>query len=189
MRKKFLGAFLLFLALLVSFGVMLAPTFFTKNVSRVEVRQSFELEHILSGEKKVELLFFGYAGCSDVCSPRLASLGAFYEGLPPKTKSALGLRFIDVSSPRDKTLSQRFAEYFHKDFVGLALDATSLREYAKFFGVFFAPSLSEDMEFDHTAHLYLVAKKENVKRVYYVYSAYPYDFLRIRQDIEELLNE
>jgi protein SCO1/2 len=189
MRRKLLGVFLLVLALLVSFGVMFAPTLFTKNVSRIEINQNFELERILSDEKKVELLFFGYAGCADICSPRLASLAAFYEGLAPKTKSALGLRFIDISSPGDKTLSQRFAEYFHKDFVGVYLEGGSLREYTKLFGVFFAPSLSEAMEFDHTAHLYLVGKKGNVKKIHYVYSAYPYDFSQIQQDIEELINE
>lgn len=189
MQKKLFGAALLTLALLVSFGVMFAPAFFTKNISRVELHQSFELERILSADENVELIFFGYAGCADICSPRLASLAAFYEELPQETKSHLGLLFIDVSSGQDAALSQRFAEYFHKDFKGLRLESASLHKYAKPFGVFFAPSLSEPLEFDHTAHLYLVAKQENVKQIRYIYSSYPYDFKQIEEDIEEFLNE
>ena len=189
MKRKILGFFLLLFALLVAFGIMFAPTFFTKNVSRNVQNKSFDLEHILSGEKSLELIFFGYAGCRDICSLHLASLAGFYEKLPFEIQNSLDVRFIDISSPADVTLTQRFAEYFHKDFKGLYLEASSLREYTKLFGVFFARSMSEPTEFDHTAHLYLVSKKENQKQIRYVYTSYPYDFSQIQNDIEELLNE
>lgn len=189
MKRKLLAIGLLLLAFFVSFGMMLIPTFFTQNISHISLSQSFQLEHILDETEDVELVFFGYSGCADVCSPRLASLGEFYEKLPTNLKKRVGIRFIDISSPEDVTLSQRFAHYFHKDFKGVNLEAQELREYTKEFGVFFSRSLSEELEFDHTSHLYLVKKEAEVKKIRYIYSAYPYDTKQIKTDIEELIKE
>lgn len=177
------------MALLVAFGVMVVPTLFTKNISRIEATQSFSLEDILNAEQSVELIFFGYAGCSDICTPRLASLALFYKALPMEMQEHLGVRFIDISNAQDATLSQRFASYFHKDFVGITPQSRSLREYTKPFDVYFAPSFQDAGEFDHTAHLYLVSKRKGIKQIRYIYTAYPYDFKQIRSDIKELLNE
>jgi protein SCO1 len=189
MIKKIFGVSLLAIALAVAFGVMLLPTFFTKDISRIALEQTVELEHILSGDKPLELVFFGYSGCSDVCTPRLGALAAFYEGVDSETKKHLRVRFIDISTPKDPTLPQRFAEYFHKDFVGISLKPHTLRDYTKPFELFFAPSLQDATEFDHTAHLYLLSKRGGKKAIRYIYTAYPYDFKQIQKDIKELLDE
>jgi protein SCO1/2 len=97
--------------------------------------------------------------------------------------------FKDISSPEDIRLPQRFAKFFHKDFKGVYLDKATLRDYTKEFSVFFAPSLMEDFEYEHTTNLYLVKKGLGSKKIKYVYNAFPYDFEQIELDIEELASE
>jgi protein SCO1 len=189
MKKNFLGWTLLVLVLLCSVLIMVLPTLFTKGVSRVELHQTFDLPLILDSDKEVELLFFGYSGCSDICTPRLASISYFYAGLDKKLQSKIGVRFVDISSPEDRTLPQRFAKFFHRDFKGIYLDKATLRDYTKEFSVFFAPSLMDDFEYEHTTNLYLVKKELGTKEISYVYSAYPYDFKQIELDIKELSGE
>jgi protein SCO1 len=189
MNQRLLGAILALFVVLSSVAVMLAPTVFTKGVSRIESKKSFELSHILSENRDVEIVFFGYSGCKDICSPRLESLGRFYNGADAELKKHFGLVFVDISSPEDKELPQRFAKYFHKDFRGVYLDKVVLREYTKAFDVFYAEQLMDSLEYDHTANLYIVKKENNMKEIRYVYTAYPYDFKQIQLDLEELVNE
>jgi len=189
MNQKLLG---LSFALLVVFGsvaVMIAPTFFTKGVSRIELTKAFDLPHILNEEKEIEFLFFGYSGCRDICTPRLEAIATFYKTMDADLKKSVGLVFIDISSPEDRELPERFAAFFEKDFRGVYLPKAHLREYTRVFDIFFAQSLRDSTEYDHTANLYIVKKKSNTKEIRYIYTAYPYDFKQIKLDIEELINE
>jgi protein SCO1/2 len=189
MNQRFLGTILALFVILSSIAVMLAPTVFTKGVSRLESKKSFELSHILSEKKDIEIIFFGYSGCQDICSPRLESLGHFYKEADVELKKHFGLVFVDISSPEDKELPQRFAKYFDKDFRGVYLDKVVLREYTKAFDVFYAEQLMNSLEYDHTANLYIVKKENNMKEIRYVYTTYPYDLKQIQLDLEELINE
>ncbi|MBN2817070.1 MAG: SCO family protein [Campylobacterales bacterium] len=168
---------------------MVLPTLFTKGVSRMELAKPLSLELLKQQDKSVLLLFFGYSGCVDVCIPRLTSLAQFYETSESATQKALGVVFMDISLPKDETLSQRFAEFFHKSFVGIQLTKQQLREYTKPFDVSFAPSLMQEGEYEHSANLYLLKQDGKTQELRYVYTAYPYDFEQIRADIKELMNE
>jgi protein SCO1/2 len=199
MSKKLYLGFMLSLVILVSILTMIIPTLFTKNISRITLNKEIDLPLVLDDEKEVKLVFFGYSGCTDVCTPRLNELSEFYTSLDEKMKKKVGVEFFDISTPYDTTLPQRFAKFFNKDFNGIYLNKTILREYTKAFNVFFAPSLTDKTEFEHTANLYLVQKNtdessiagnyKNNKTIKYIYNSYPYDFKQIKSDIEELTNE
>ena len=189
MKKKLYGIVLLLLVLFVSALVMILPTFFTKGVSRFSVHKELHLPLILNDEKEVKLVFFGYSGCADVCTPRLYAISEFYKTLSESERKKVGVEFLDISMPLDATLPERFATFFNPDFKGIYLDKEVLRTYTKEFNVYFSKSLTDATEYDHTVNLYLVKKTKNKKEIRYIYSAYPYDFQQIQLDIEELLHE
>ena len=188
-RKKVHAGLILLLVITVSILVMIIPTFFTKGVSRVSLHKEVNLPLILNDEKDIQLIFFGYSGCRDICTPRLYSIDEFYKTLDKETKKRVGVEFLDISVPYDETLPLRFAQFFNPDFKGIYLPGNILREYTKEFNVFFSPSLRDEREYDHTANLYLVKRTPGKKELRYIYSAYPYDYKQISLDIKELINE
>ena len=189
MKKKLYASLMLSSVVFISILVMVVPTFFTKGIARVSLNKELNLPLILSDDKDIKLLFFGYSGCSDICTPRLHSLDNFYKTLDKTLKNKIGVEFLDISTPYDKTLPARFAHFFNSEFKGLYLSANVLREYTRAFDVYFAQSLSDKTEYDHTSHLYLLKKKNGKKELRYIYNSYPYDFNQIELDIKELLNE
>jgi len=189
MKKELYTTLIIFSVIIVSVLIMIVPTFFTKGVSRVSLKQEIDLPLILNDEKEVKLLFFGYSGCTDICTPRLYAISDLYNNLNENIKKRVGLEFLDISSPYDKTLPLRFAQFFNQEFKGIYLSPNVLREYTKIFNVYFSKSLLNDMEYDHTANLYLVKKTKGKKELRYIYNSYPYDIKQIIIDIKELLNE
>ncbi len=189
MRKKLYATLMLTLVVVVSVGVMIVPTFFTKGVSRVVLHKELNLPLILDDEKDIKLLFFGYSGCADICTPRLSTIDEFYKTLDKKTRKRVGVEFLDISVPLEKDLPQRFAEFFNPDFKGIYLSNDVLRVYTRAFNVYFSKSLIDKTEYDHTTNIYLLKKTKNKKELRYIYNSYPYDFKQINLDIKELLNE
>ncbi len=187
MKKSYLAAVIILFVILISIIITIAPTFFTKGVSRVEFHQSIDLPLILNTPKEIELVFFGYAGCTDICTPRLHDIAAWYRS--SAYKDQVQVRFLDISRPYDTFLPELFAASFHQEFIGIYLKDENLREYTKAFSVYFARSFRNKHEFDHTANLYLLKRTKNSKELRYIYSAYPYDFEQIIADIEELIHE
>ena len=189
MLKKLLPAVIILFVVFISISVMILPTLFTKGVSQVKLNKELTLPLVLEGTQDVELIFFGYAGCIDVCTPRLESLALFYKEFPISLQKRVNVLFFDISKPLDHTLPQRFSESFYKGFKGVYLKESIIRDYTKAFGVYFSPSLSDSTEFDHTSNLYIVKRTDSKKVLRFVYSAYPYDYEQIRTDIKELIND
>ncbi len=189
MKRKIHAGLIMVLVVVVSIFIMIIPTFFTKGISRTALNKELRLPLILNDKKEVKLVFFGYSGCRDICTPRLYSIDEFYKTLNKETRKRVGVEFLDISVPYDKALPSRFAAFFNPDFKGIYLKQNILREYTKPFDVFFSQSLMDNTEYDHTANLYLLKKTKDKKELRYIYNAYPYDFEQITLDIKELLNE
>lgn len=189
MRKKAYPIFMLILTIVTSLFIMIAPTLFTKDISRVTLNKKIDLPLILDDEKEIKLIFFGYSGCADICTPRLYGINEIYKSLDTDIKKKVGVEFVDISTPYDSTLPERFASFFNKEFKGIYLDTKVLRNYTKEFGVYFSPGLIDKTGFNHTSNLYLAKKSNNNKVIKYVYTSYPYDFKQIKSDIKELLHE
>ena len=190
-KSKLYASALLFVIVLISILIVILPTFFTKGVSRIELHKEIVLPLILNDDKDVKIIFFGYSGCVDICMPRLFAINEFYSQLSQRTKNRVGVEFLDISIPENKNLPSDFAMSFNKDFKGIYLDKTNLRTYTKEFSVYFSQSLMNNKEYDHTANIYIVkrTKDKNLKEIRYAYNAFPYDFVQIKIDIEDLLNE
>ena len=189
MQKKIYATIMILLVIAVSIFIVIIPTFFTKGLSRVSLHKEFKLPLVLNDNKDIKLLFFGYSGCADICTPRLQSISKLYKSLDKNTTKRVGMEFLDISTPTDETLPKRFALFFNENFKGIYLDKNILRDYTKVFSVYFSKSLVEKTEYNHTANLYLIKKTKNKKEIRYLYNSYPFDFKQIKLDIEELLHE
>lgn len=189
MKKKITAFFLILLVIVISSSIMVLPSFFTKGISRIELKQNLDLGLVLDGVHDIELVFFGYAGCFDICTPRLEILSSWYSSLPEERRKKFTLRFMDISIPDNKSIPDSFAKTFNPDFKGVFLDKNILRVYTKAFNVYFSKALIDETEMDHTAHLYLLNKSKEGKQLRYIYTAYPYDFNQIQSDIEGLDHE
>jgi protein SCO1 len=189
MFKKITAPLLLLLVVSLSGLIMIIPTFFTKNISRISLEQTITLPLILDNNKTIQLIFFGYAGCTDVCTPRLQAIADFYKTLDSDLQQKVEVVFLDISTPTNKNLPSEFAEAFHPLFKGIYLNANVLRTYTKSFNVYFSKSLLDKTEYNHTANLYMAIKNKNKKNLRYIYTAYPYKFSQIFSDLKELLHE
>ncbi len=188
MSQKHLSTILIILTLMVSVGIMIVPSFFTKGISRVTLNKEIHLPSLIDGNKSIDLVFFGYSGCKNICTPRLESLAKFYNSLEKPIQRKVGVAFIDISTPEDTTLPQRFASYFHLDFKGIYLNSKNSKHYARAFDVFYSRSLLDKNEYNHTANLYLITKQGQQQIIRYMYIAYPYDYEQIKLDIQRFIN-
>ena len=100
---------------------MIIPTLFTDGISRVSINKEFDLPLILNDEKDIKIIFFGYSGCTDICTPRLYAINELYKTLDTKTKKRVGVEFVDISAPYDETMPSKFAKFFNSEFKGIYL--------------------------------------------------------------------
>ena len=190
MKKKITALLVILFVIVSSILIVVLPSFLGKDISHIRLTQELSLKRILDKEQDLELVFFGYAGCRNICTPRLEELGQWYKTLPLQTQSHLGLKFFDLSIPEDNTLPDSFAKAFHEDFEGIHLPKKTLLHYTGEFSVYFSPSLIDEYEIDHSTHLYLVKKDTNGKKyLRFIYTNFPYDLIQINTDIQTLLNE
>ena len=187
-KKKILAFGIIVASLLSSVLIVILPTFFSNTTSRIELKESLSLERVLE-KTDIELLFFGYTGCLDICTPRLQDLATWYDKLPQKLQENITVSFIDLAVPKDKEVPTLFAQSFHPKFNAIFLPKNLLLTYTKALSVYFSPSLFNEGEIDHSAHLYVLAKGSKGKYLRFIYSAYPYDFKQITSDIKGLIHE
>jgi len=121
------------------------------------------------------LVFFGYVGCIDICTPRLNEISSIYKKLK-KSNLDVGVVFINTSKLQDQELSDLFAKSFNKDFKGIYLKEEALNNLKKEFKVYSAKSLSNPNEINHTSFLYLLKKIKSKYFLKIIYTAVPLDF-------------
>ncbi|OGI38640.1 MAG: hypothetical protein A2140_07235 [Candidatus Muproteobacteria bacterium RBG_16_62_13] len=123
--------FITSLVLLTACGQPSKDGFRGSDISRVEWGGDFSLTahdgRILNTEKlrgKVQVIFFGYTHCPDICAPTLVKLATVMGRLGPEAGNVQVL-FVTVD-PRHDTVRQLagFVPKFHPSFLGL----TGLRE-------------------------------------------------------------
>lgn len=111
---------------------------------------------------KVNLVFFGFTACMDVCPTTLGYLSALLEDMGPEKADQLYPLFISVDPERDSI--QKLADYisgYHKNFIALTGTPPQVAEAAKSFGAYYkkVPINAERYAMDHSVTVYLVDKK------------------------------
>ena len=107
-----------------------------------------ELKHALRGdfgpndaEGRWSLLFFGYAGCPDVCPTELylmAEMMRAIEGDPASLPQSPQVVFVSVDPQRDAPAAlQQYAGFYHPSFLGVTAAQPVVDRLAKSMGVFY----------------------------------------------------
>lgn len=134
----------------------------------IEINRKIESELFSQYKNENILVFFGYVGCIDICTPRLEEVSIIYEKLK-KLNIDVRVLFINLTKQNDPELVDLFAKSFNKDFEGIYPEKLELNSLKKEFSIYSAQKLGSSYEVDHTAFLYLVKKidsKHYLKRIY-----------------------
>jgi len=105
------------------------------------------------------LIYFGFTYCPDVCPTDLQAIGLALDQLGA-AGDAIQPLFITLDPERDTP--QLLADYvrlFHPRLIGLSGDATSIRQAARAYKVYYAKSASADRAdytVDHSGYIYLM---------------------------------
>ena len=103
-------------------------------------------------------VYFGFTSCPDVCPTDLRSIGLALDQLG---KSAEEVQPLFVTLDPDRDTPQRLASYvafFHPRLIGLTGDASSIRQAARAYKVYFAkvPTSEKGYTIDHSGYIYLM---------------------------------
>lgn len=145
--------------------------------------RSFQLSDT-AGE--INLVFFGYTFCPDVCPLTMADVKQALAELEGSER--VNVLFITVDPERDTPeVLGRYVDIFGPEFVGLTDNPENVQEVMKAFGAFAEKVEIEDSSVgylvNHTGRLYLIDPQGELVLTY------PFDFEpeQLRSDLEYLL--
>jgi protein SCO1/2 len=117
-----------------------------------------------SGE--VQLIFFGYANCPDVCPLTMAKLAGVYEDLD--APDDLQVVMVTVDPERDAPdLLDQYVKRFHGDFVGLTgTPAQIAAASSRFFVASIGSDRNPDGRVSHSSHVTLVDREGRMRLIY-----------------------
>jgi protein SCO1/2 len=139
----------------------------------IEIDKSVKADFIKS-DKKAVIIFFGYVGCTDVCTPLLQRLNSLYKSKEfEEIKEDVDIIFVNLTPEVEKFQPELFAQFFNKKFKGVYLSKHETMNIDREFGVFFSQSLSDDSELNHTDYIYLIHNTKNKKVLKSMYSIHP----------------
>jgi len=169
--------------LIVTIFLIIFSGNFTDNTSII--KQNKKIEAKLFGQYNNDYLFvfFGYVGCTDICTPRLTELSSIYDKLTKEHNIDIDTVFINLIKLEDKELPQLFASYFHEDFDGFYINNANITFLENEFNIYSSPSLFRDGEYDHTSFLFLLKKVNNEYYLKRIYTNSPFDKDKIVNDI------
>ena len=178
----------LFLIPLVLIFLLLIPLiqsfiFSSNTKGTIEVNKVVKSDFIKS-DKKIILLFFGYVGCTDVCTPILNKLNNLYKSKKfQDIKEDVEILFVNLTPEVQQFQPNLFAKYFNKDFKGIYLSKKETLNIDRNFGVFFSRDLSEETELNHTDYIYLIDNYSNSKILKNIYTTHPLNKIKLINDI------
>jgi len=115
----------------------------------------------------VELIFFGYTSCPDVCPTTLAELKLALSNLKEADAARVKVLFVTVDPKRDTPQRvQAYVNHFNESFIGLSGTEAELDKVWKDYGVFrleMPGSSAAGYTVDHTARVTLIDQQGNMR--------------------------
>jgi len=175
--------------LIISIFLILFSSSFDKNGGIVKLNREVKTSVFNNSKHRFLFVFFGYVGCSDVCTPRLSELTSIYRELKADYKVDVGVVFVNLIKLRDAELPTLFAKSFHKDFTALYLQGRKLRDIQNEFDIYCSASLTSQGDWDHTSFLFLLEKTKDKYIFKRIYTYIPFDKQTIIKDILDLKHD
>jgi protein SCO1/2 len=139
------------------------------------------------GTKDYMLVFYGYVGCTDVCTPVLENLARFYQSKEfTPYKSMIDLVFVNLLSEVSQEQPDQFAKGFNPQFIGVHLSPKELQSLDKELSVYFAKQKGEVFELDHSDFVYLIHRKSDKSlSLVNIYMTHPFDGAFVVRDLQQ----
>ncbi len=110
---------------------------------------------------KVQVVFFGFAECGDVCPVSLAVIKEAYSSLEPSVKKDVQPIFITVDPERDTVSKVKHYVSHFGNMVGLTGTSENIKDAMRSFKVFAMQEIGKtefDYDINHTSLIYLLDK-------------------------------
>lgn len=125
--------------------------------------------HFYKNLKKVNLLFFGYTLCPDICPVSLNKIKKAVKGLGDKEKD-VRVFFVSVDPERDKPEKLKtYLSFFELDSIGLTGKKEEIDPVVKSFQATYQINQSDSKAgylIDHTSIIYLVDDKGKIRYMF-----------------------
>ncbi len=165
--------------LLILIVILFQPTIFNSGTvlnSNKKIKSTF-----FNSKNENLLVFFGYVGCVDVCTPRLKEISEIYDEL--KNKIDIDFYFINLTDSISDDIADIYVKNFNKNFNGIQLSKVDLENLKSDFNVFSIKSLTNEDELEHTSFLYYLKKEDNVYRIKKIFTASILDKIFVQNEI------
>jgi protein SCO1/2 len=139
------------------------------------------------GTKEYMLVFYGYVGCTHVCTPVLENLARFYQSKEfTPYKSMIELVFVNLLSEVSQEQPDQFAKGFNPQFIGVHLSPKELQSLDKELSVYFAKQKGDVFELDHSDFVYLIHRKSDKSlSLVNIYMTHPFDGAFVVRDLQQ----
>lgn len=182
MEKSWVRYIFLPLLMSVIIIILFVPGYLSRSAEKIEMDEKIHTPVFDRYGSGTLLVFFGYAGCADICMPRLQDIASFYRRL--ERPEDVQVIFINLLPVEDQNVPDAFAKAFHEDFTGFYPGEEALRRLRDEFNVVFERSLVDEGEYDHTAFLFRLVRERDGYRLRAIYTSAPFNGELILQDIE-----
>lgn len=179
--KKIFG----YLLILSAFGLIAGLAFPSlsdpKHAGRSEKRMAVDFPFLEKENSDIVLVYFGYVGCSDVCSPALQDLSQIY-ALSKKRKGLLApsVWFVNMTPHMDAYAVQSWVEHFNGEFKSYAPNPIELGKMVQTLNAVYSQL---EARAEHRPYVYLLQKKGKGYELAYIYTSVPYHRTLILKDI------
>jgi len=131
------------------------------------------------------LLYFGYVGCTTICSPALTQINQIYKEL---NADRFSFYFINLQVNTPEEIVDQFAKHFNKNFNGIYLNNDKIKKITNKLNVKYVPSMLDKNEIDHTGFLHVLKKEEkNIYQQKFLYTTKPFEIQEIIKDLNNTL--
>lgn len=186
MLKRRVYPFVILLGLIIIAPIVLLSLFSTQTEGKLQIYRPIDAPYLRDCDYEYELVFYGYVGCTKVCTPVLEEIGRMYRTVSfASLKPDVGVTFVNLLDSVGPDQPHKFAQGFDPSFRGVYLSTRELMGIDRQLGVYFSKSLTQEGEIDHSDHVYLIRHaKDGTMTLMNIYTTHPLNAELIIHDIQ-----
>ena len=178
--KLFSGFILIFVAFGLIVGLAFPMLSDPESAGRSEKRLAVDFPFLKEEKSDTVLIYFGYVGCTRVCTPALNDLADIYREAKANGEQSLSVWFVNMTPQMDADSVQSWGEYFDPEFKSYAPSEKELQTMVHTLNLVYT-QMGVDAE--HMPYAYLLRKTINGYELVYIYTSSPYNRTLILKDI------
>ncbi|MCK9373681.1 MAG: SCO family protein [Sulfuricurvum sp.] len=174
--------------IVMGFGLIVALAFpslsDSAHAGRSEKKIPLEFSFLKEEHAPLVLIYFGYVGCTRVCTPALSDLAQIYRLRKIASADHLpALWFVNMTPRMDSASVQSWAEHFDSDFKSYAPSESELQTISQTLNLVYT---NLGVKAEHMPYAYLAKKTDIGYELVYIYTSSPYNRTVMLQDMEAL---